>query len=80
MREEEVRKHRQNANVDSQSVSIEQEEPYIIHSFSWSIYNNSLAVKKLDKTTYVVYILMEVGLSDWEKEIIEREKKNKATD
>ncbi|HJJ44264.1 MAG: hypothetical protein MJ005_01305 [Methanocorpusculum sp.] len=51
MREEEVRKHRQNANVDSQSVSIEQEEPYIIHSFSWSIYNNSLAVKKLDKTT-----------------------------
>ena len=25
--------------------------------------------KKLDKTTYVVYILMEVGLSDWEKEI-----------
>ena len=24
---------------------------------------------KLDKTTYVVYILMEVGISDWEKEI-----------
>ena len=28
------------------------------------IYNN-----KLDKTTYVVYVLMEVGLTDWEKEI-----------
>ena len=27
-------------------------------------YNN-----KLDKTTYVVYVLMEVGLTDWEKEI-----------
>ena len=25
--------------------------------------------KKLDKTTYVVYLLMEVGLTDWEKEI-----------
>ena len=25
--------------------------------------------KKLDKTTYVVYVLMEVGLTDWEKEI-----------
>ena len=24
---------------------------------------------KLDKTTYVVYVLMEVGISDWEKEI-----------
>ena len=28
------------------------------------IYSN-----KLDKTTYVVYVLMEVGLTDWEKEI-----------
>ena len=28
------------------------------------VYNN-----KLDKTTYVVYVLMEVGLTDWEKEI-----------
>ena len=28
------------------------------------IYNN-----KLDLTTYVVYVLMEVGLTDWEKEI-----------
>ena len=28
------------------------------------IYNN-----KLDSTTYVVYVLMEVGLTDWEKEI-----------
>ena len=28
------------------------------------IYNN-----QLDKTTYVVYVLMEVGLTDWEKEI-----------
>ena len=28
------------------------------------IYSN-----KLDKTTYVVYVLMEVGISDWEKEI-----------
>ena len=24
---------------------------------------------KLDKTTYVIYILMEVGITDWEKEI-----------
>ena len=28
------------------------------------IYSN-----KLDKTTYVVYVLMEVGMTDWEKEI-----------
>ena len=33
--------------------------------------------KKLDKTTYVVYVLMEVGLTDWEKEIKSHiEKKN----
>ena len=31
------------------------------------IYSN-----KLDKTTYVVYVLMEVGLTDWEKEIKKR--------
>ena len=24
---------------------------------------------KLDKTTYVIYILMEIGRTDWEKEI-----------
>ena len=28
------------------------------------VYNN-----KLDKTTFVVYVLMEVGITDWEKEI-----------
>ena len=26
--------------------------------------------KKLDTTTYVVYVLMEVGLTDWEKQIM----------
>ena len=35
------------------------------------IYSN-----KLDKTTYVVYILMEVSLIDWEKEIKKRIEKN----
>ena len=35
------------------------------------IYNN-----KLDKTTYVVYVLMEVGLTDWEKEIKKYNDKN----
>ena len=30
----------------------------------FGIYNT-----KLDKTTYVVYVLMEIGLTDWEKEI-----------
>ena len=28
--------------------------------------------RKLDKTTYVVYVLMELALCDWEKEIIKR--------
>ena len=37
------------------------------------IYNN-----KLDKTTYVVYVLMEVGLTDWEKEIKKYNDKNLA--
>ena len=32
--------------------------------------------KKLDKTTYVVYVLMEVGLTDWEKEIKTHIEKN----
>ena len=35
------------------------------------IYNN-----KLDITTYVVYVLMEVGLTDWEKEIRSYNDKN----
>ena len=35
------------------------------------IYSN-----KLDKTTYVVYVLMEVGLTDWEKEIRKYSDKN----
>ena len=35
------------------------------------IYNN-----KLDRTTYVVYVLMEVGLTDWEKEIRKYNDKN----
>ena len=35
------------------------------------IYNN-----KLDKTTYVVYVLMEVGLTDWDKEIRSYKEKN----
>ena len=32
--------------------------------------------KKLDKTTYVIYVLMEVGLTDWEKEIKTHIEKN----
>ena len=35
------------------------------------IYSN-----KLDKTTFVVYVLMEVGISDWEKEINSLKAKN----
>ena len=33
--------------------------------------------KKLDKTTFVVYVLMELAICDWEKEISHREKKKK---
>ena len=33
--------------------------------------------KKLDKTTFVVYVLMELAICDWEKEIFNREKKQK---
>ena len=33
--------------------------------------------KKLDKTTFVVYVLMELAICDWEKEIANREKKKR---
>ena len=33
--------------------------------------------KKLDKTTFVVYVLMELAICDWEKEISSREKKKR---
>ena len=33
--------------------------------------------KKLDKTTFVVYVLMELAICDWEKEIANRERKKK---
>ena len=33
--------------------------------------------KKLDKTTFVVYVLMELAICDWEKEISNREKKKR---
>ena len=35
------------------------------------VYNN-----KLDKTTYVVYVLMEIGMTDWDKEIRSYKEKN----
>ena len=33
--------------------------------------------KKLDKTTFVVYVLMELAICDWEKEISNRERKKR---
>ena len=33
--------------------------------------------KQLDPTTYVIYVLMELALADWEKEILYRQKKKK---
>ncbi len=33
-----------------------------------------IETKQLDKTTYVMYILMDLAIRDWEKEIIERSK------
>ena len=33
-----------------------------------------LSTKKLDPTTYAMYVLMELGNNDWEKEILERQK------
>ena len=35
-----------------------------------------ISEKKLDETTYSFYILMEVGKTDWEKEINQRQSKN----
>ena len=35
-----------------------------------------LSTKKLDPTTYVMYVLMELGSIDWEKEILERQKRS----
>ena len=32
-----------------------------------------LSTKQLDPTTYVLYVLMELGICDWEKEILERQ-------
>ena len=33
--------------------------------------------KQLDPTTYVIYVLMELAVADWEKEILYRQKKKK---
>ena len=33
-----------------------------------------LSTKQLDPTTYAMYVLMELGIRDWEKEILERQK------
>ena len=35
-----------------------------------------LSTKQLDPTTYVMYVLMELSSTDWEKEILSRQKKN----
>ena len=35
-----------------------------------------IEIKKLDKTTFVMYVLMELAKIDWEKEIIQRKKSN----
>ena len=34
-----------------------------------------IQIKKLDKLTYVMYVLMELTNLDWEKEIMQRSKK-----
>ena len=36
-----------------------------------------IETKKLDKTTFVIYILMDIAIRDWEKEIINRSQKRK---
>ena len=35
-----------------------------------------IEIKKLDKTIFVMYVLMELAKIDWEKEIIKRKKNN----
>ena len=35
-----------------------------------------IETKKLDRTTFVIYVLMELAKTDWEKEIIQRKKIN----
>ena len=35
-----------------------------------------LSTKQLDPTTYVMYVLMELSSTDWEKDILNRQKKN----
>ena len=40
------------------------------------VYLYNISTKKLDPTTYVMYVLMELGYSDWEKEILKRQKNN----
>ena len=36
---------------------------------------HGIETKKLDKTTYVMYVLMDLAVSDWEKEIMQRKAK-----
>ena len=36
---------------------------------------HGIETKKLDKTTYVMYVLMDLAVRDWEKEIIQRKAK-----
>jgi len=36
-----------------------------------------IRTKQLDSTTYVMYVLMELGKTDWEKEILNRKKQKK---
>ena len=50
------------AVIDEYNMCYNLNHPNIIKILG--IYSN-----KLDKTTFVVYVLMEVGISDWEKEI-----------
>ena len=36
---------------------------------------HGIEIKKLDKTTYVMYVLMDLAVRDWEKEIMQRKAK-----
>ena len=62
------------------------QEYQILYDIQSSLYENhtkinivniyGLSTKQLDPTTYVMYVLMELSSTDWEKEILSRQKKS----
>ncbi len=67
-----------NSTSEINALQSEYEMLLSLTSYNLNIVNiHGIETKKLDKTTFVMYVLMDIAIRDWEKEILLRNSKKK---